>query len=91
MILDDLIQDVPHFGTLFLHHLLGALDSRYMLVLLELVVDERFEQLQGHLLGDTALVKLELRTDNDNATTGVVHTFTQKVLAEPSLLALEHI
>jgi hypothetical protein len=52
---------------------------------------ERLEQLEGHLLGQTALVQLELRADDDDRTAGVVDALAEQVLAEPALLALEHV
>ena len=53
--------------------------------------DERLEQLERHLLGQTALVQLELRADDDDRTARVVHALAEQVLAEPALLALEHV
>ena len=49
------------------------------------------EQLNGHLLGQAALVNLQFRAHHDNGTAGVVHPLAQQVLAEPALLALEHV
>ena len=42
-------------------------------------------------LGQTALVQLELRADDDDRTGRVVDALAQQVLAEPALLALEHV
>src|SRR5690606_3369757 len=53
--------------------------------------DERLEQLQSHLLGQTALVQLQLRTDDDDRTARVVHALAEQVLAEATLLALQHV
>ena len=53
--------------------------------------DERLEQNQCHLLGKAALHEFQFRSDNDNGTSGIVHTLTQQVLAEASLLAFEHV
>jgi hypothetical protein len=58
--LDDLLEDVPDLGPLLLDQLLGALDGVDEAALFELVVDERLEQLEGHLLRQAALVQLEL-------------------------------
>ena len=58
---DDLLEDVPDLGALLLHHLLRALDGGDVALLLELVVDERLEQLEGHDLRQAALVQLQLR------------------------------
>src|SRR5690606_34847468 len=57
----------------------------------ELTHDERLEQLERHLLGQAALVQLQLRTDDDDRATGVVDALPEQVLAEPALLALEHV
>ena len=53
--------------------------------------DERLEQLQRHLLGQAALVQLQGRADHDDRTAGVVDALAQQVLAEPPLLALDHV
>src|SRR5205085_6906654 len=55
------------------------------------VVDERLEQLESHLLRQTALMEFQLGTDDDGRTAGVVNTFTKQVLTETSLLALERV
>jgi hypothetical protein len=60
-------------------------------VLDELLHDERLEQLERHFLGQTALVQLQLRTDDDNRTAGIVDALAEQVLAETALLALEHV
>ena len=89
--LDDLFEDVPDLGTLLLDHLLGALDGGDVAALFELVVDERLEQLERHLLRQTALVQLERGADDDDRTAGVVDALAEQVLAEAALLALEHV
>ena len=57
----------------------------------ELVIDEGLEELQRHLLGQTALVKLEFGADDDDGAAGIVHALTEEVLAETALLALERV
>src|SRR5207244_6361127 len=49
------------------------------------------EQLQWHLLRQTALLEPQLRPDDDHRTTGVVDALAEQVLTEPSLLALQHV
>ena len=49
---------------------------------------ERLEQLESHLLRETALIHLQLRTNDDNGTSGVVDALTEQVLTETSLLTL---
>src|SRR3954452_14402328 len=91
VILNDLLQDLIHLGALPLHDLLGPLDRFGDALLHQLVDDERLEQLDGHGLGQTALVQPQLRAYDDDRAAGVVHPLAQQVLAETALLALQHV
>ena len=91
VLLDDFLEDVPHFGLLLLDHLLGLLDGRDQPALFELVVDERLEQLERHLLRQPALMQLQLRPDDDDRAARVVDALAEQVLTEPPLLALQRI
>jgi len=91
MVLDDEVQGVPDLRPALVHHLLGGLDVVGQTVLHQLLHDEGAEELDGHLLGQAALVDLQFRAHHDNAAAGVVHTLAQQVLTEAALLALEHI
>ena len=88
---DHLFEDVPHLGTLLLDHLLRLLDGRDQLSLFELVVDERLEELERHLLRQAALMQLQLRSDDDDGTARVVNALAEQVLTEAALLALERV
>ena len=50
MLFDNFFENVPHFRTFFLDHFLGRLDGGDESTLFKFVVDERLEQLEGHLL-----------------------------------------
>ena len=89
--LDDAFEHVPNLGLCALDHLLGGLDVGGGAVLDQLLHDEGLEQLERHFLRQTALVDLEVRTDDDNRTAGVVNTLAEQVLTEAALLALQHI
>jgi hypothetical protein len=78
-------------ALLALDHLLGLLDRRRVVLLLELVVDERLEELEGHLLGQAALVQLEVGAHDDDRAARVVDALAEQVLAEAPLLALERV
>ena len=91
MLANHFLEHVPHFRTLQLDHLLGLLDGLDQAALFELVVDERLEQLERHLLRQAALVQLELGTNHDHRTAGVVDALAEQVLAEAPLLALQGI
>ena len=86
-----LVENVPHFGRLFLDHLLRAADGVDVATLLEHANDERLEQHESHLLRKTTLVELEFRTDDDDGTTRVVHALAEQVLAETAAFTLEHV
>src|SRR5260370_24155027 len=62
-----------------------------MAALLQAMVDERLEQLERHLLGKSALVQLQLGTDYDDGTAGVIDALAEQVLTETALLAFERI
>src|SRR3989449_715618 len=88
---DDVVEDVPHLGTLLLHVLLGGFDGRRDAALLQLPEDEGLEELQRHLLGQAALVQLEVRPDHDDGAAGIIHALAEQILTEPALLALQRI
>ena len=91
VVADDLVQDVPDLGPAALDHSLGRLDVGRVALVDELAHDERLEELERHLLGQAALVELQLGADHDHGAARVVHTLAEQVLAEPPLLALEHV
>ena len=78
-------------GRLALDHLLRAAHGVDVAEFLEAADDERLEQHERHLLRQTALVELQLRTDDDDRTAGVIDALAEQVLAETSALALEHV
>ena len=91
MLADDLVENIPNLGLLFFDKLLRLLHGRRQALGVEPRIDERLEQLQRHLLGQAALMKFELRPDHDHRTARIVDALTEQVLAEPALLALQHV
>ena len=73
MLLDHFLQHIPHLGLQALHHLLGALNIMSRTVLHQLLHHKGFKQLNGHLLGQAALIDLKLRPHHDNRTAGIVY------------------
>ena len=88
---DDFLENVPHDRTCTLNHALGTLDVLGVVEVNQALHHERLEQFQRHLLRQTTLVQLELRTNHDDRTARVVHALSEQVLAETTLLALEHV
>ena len=76
----DFFENVPNFRTFLLHHLLRGLNRGYITVFGKLVVNERLEELESHLLRQTALMQFQLRTHYDYRTARVVNAFTEQVL-----------
>ncbi len=91
MLADDAFEHVPHLGAPALDHALGRLDVLGQLGVDQPLHDEGLEQLERHQLGQAALVQLEVRADDDDRTARVVHALAEQVLAEPALLALQHV
>ena len=91
VLLDHVLQHVPHLGPEPLDHLLGAPDVRRQRPVHEHLHDERLEQLDRHEARQAALVHLQARTDHDDRTARVVDALAEQVLAEATLLALEHV
>src|SRR5580700_1774722 len=91
MFANDVFENVPNDRLLLLDHFLGLLDGGAVALRFELVIDERLEKLERHFLRQAALVKLELRANDDDGAAGVVHALAEQVLAEAALLALERV
>src|ERR1035441_2315943 len=91
MVFDDLFQNVPDDRFLLLDHFFCLLDGRTVSRLFETVIDERLEQLERHLLWQSALMKLEFGTNDDDGTSRIVNALAKQVLTEASLLALERV
>ena len=91
MLPDDLFQRVPYLRAHLVDHPLGRLDVAGIAALDQRLHDERLEQLQRHLLGQAALVQLQVRPDDDDGAAGVVDALAEQVLSEAALLALEHV
>ena len=84
---DDLVKDIPDFRLFLLDELLGLLDRGRQTLGLEPAIDERLEQLERHLLRQAALMQLELWTNGDHRTAGIVDALAEQILAEAALLA----
>ena len=91
VLMDDLLKDIPDLIVPSLDHSLGALDRIGVPVLLEVANDERLIQLQRDLFGEPTLVEFQIGTDDDHGPRRVVDAFAEQVLAEPALLALDHV
>ena len=88
---DDLLEDVPDLGRHRVDVLLRRLDVLHGLPLDEPAHDERLEELERHQLRQAALVQLQARPGDDHRAARVVDALAEQVLAEPALLALEHV
>src|SRR5690606_2959575 len=89
--LEHVFEDVPYNGILAVDDLFRRLHRLHNSSFDELANNERLEQLGCHVLGKTAFMQLQLRTNNDNRAAGIIDALTEKVLAEASLLTLEHV
>ena len=88
---DHFFQHVPDGGLFALNHALGLLDRARQALGVKARIDEGLKQLQRHFFRQAALMQLQLRTDHDDRTAGIVDALAEQVLTEPALLALEHV
>ena len=91
MTFDHLLKHLHHLIVGALNQLLGGLDVVDNVLADQAMDHERLEQLDRHLLGQAALVHLQLRTHHDHGTTGVVDPLSKQVLTEAALLALNDV
>ena len=89
MAFHHVLQDVPDDGLFLVHYLLGRTDGLDDTSLYQFPDDERLVQLGRHQFGKSALVHVKLGAYDDNRTGRVVHTFTEQVLTETSLLSFK--
>ena len=85
MLADHLLEYVPHFGPLALHHAARGLDGGRHAVQLELRVDKGLEQLERHFLRQPAFVQLEFGADDDHRPAGIVAALSEQVLPKAAL------
>ena len=85
----DILENVPHHRLFRIHNLLGALHCLNHTSFNHLADDEWLVELGCHVLWHSALVKLQVRSNDDDRTRRVIHTLTQEVLAETSLLSFQ--
>src|SRR5207302_3624929 len=89
MLANHFLENVPNDRVLLLDHFLGLLDGGAVPLRFEPVIDKWLEEFQSHFLRQTALVELQLGSDDDDRAAGIVDALAEKVLAEAALLSLE--
>ena len=68
MLFYHILQHIPYFLFLAFYHSLGRLNIVSLALCYEFSHNERLEELYCHLLGETALIDLQLRSYNNNRT-----------------------
>src|SRR5918999_4464961 len=91
MLANHLVENVPNLWPLFLDHFFCTFNRGDVAALFELVVDKGLEQLQSHLLRQSALVQPKFRSDNNDRTAGIIDPFAEQVLTEPTGFTLQHV
>ena len=87
--LHDMFEDIEHDSFLAVYNLLGTLYGLHNTAFNQLTDDERLVKFGSHELRNTTFTHLQFRTYNDYRTCRVVHTLTQQVLTETTLLTLQ--
>ena len=91
MFFDDFFQNIPDLRLNALYHTFGRLNIADDAVINKLLHDKGLKELQRHFLRQTALMQLQLRSDDDNRTSRIVDALSQQILPETPLLAFKHI
>ena len=91
MVFDNDFQRVPDLGFRAVNSLTSRLDVGGSAGLDQPLHDKRLKQLERHLLRNAALIHLQVRSNDDNASAGIVNALTKKVLSESTLFTFEHI
>src|SRR5258708_28968643 len=87
MVLNDLFEHVPHFGSHALDDAFRRFDVVRQSFFDQLSHHERLEQFERHSLGQAALMQLQRWSDDDNAAARVVDGLAEPSLAGATLLA----
>ena len=87
--LHHVFQDIPYYGSLACRRSSSQTSPFSRSTLDHLADDERLVELGCHVFGKTTFVQLQVRTNDDDRTCRVVHTLTEEVLTETTLLALQ--
>ena len=85
------VQCVPDNGLFPFDHLFRRADGMHLPQFFEAADNKRFKQNKSHLLRQSTLVELELRTNHDDGTSRVIHPLAEKVHPESSGLPLQHV
>ena len=91
MAASDFFENIPNLILFAFDHFLSAAHCVHDTHGFEAADNEGLEEHQRHLLGQAALVHAQTRADDNDGAPRVVHALAQQVLAEATLLTLEHI
>ncbi len=87
----DVVKDIPYFGVFLLDHFLRAFYRMNETFLPEFPYYKRLIKFERHYLGKPALVYFKFRAHHYYATSRIIYTFSEKVLAETPLFSFKHV
>ena len=90
-LLDYFFQHFPNLWPVALNVAFCALDVGGVAMFIQAGNHEGSEEFQRHRLWQTTLIQLQMRSNYNDRTPGIIHTFTQQVTAETTFLSLQHI
>ena len=89
LVFNRLFEDRPHFRCFVFDKTTCSADVVGEFACKQALNDERAEEFEHHVLRQTAFVESEVRTDDDDGATRVVHAFAEEVLTQIAVLTLE--
>ena len=84
-----MFQNLKDNRFLAVNNFLSRFHSLHQSALNEFTDNKRFVQFRRHIFRQTAFVHFQFRTDNNNRTSRIVHTFTEQVLTETTLFTFQ--
>ena len=91
MFTNNFIKNSEYFRSFLFYKHFCLFNIENNTLVYKLFHDKRLEKFKSHFCWKTTLPELKFRSNNDYGTTRVVYALTKKVLAETSLLTLNHV
>src|SRR3989344_8243803 len=87
VILGDLFENIENLRRFAFNKVFGTLDIWCKPLGNNFPEHKRFEHFESHFFWQPTLIESQFRTNDDDGSTRIVHTFSKKVLSETALFS----
>ena len=91
MLFDHIFKSVPYAGVNLIDLLLCIFNIGSLLRFHKTLHNKGFKEFESHFLRQTTLIYFQFRSDDNNRTSRIIDSFTEKILTETPLLTSEHL